>query len=317
MAFNSGNNPDVVRTELDEVFFAEYEYASEPGIVTAESSVFFKQDSIDRGSVNTAQFGGTGAWTSHLEEEERVLATVRTANQVNRTVLNFKRTLAIPQEFLEDDEGVGHGVVAQAVRHMAFRGRTSRDENALGVYKDAFSGVTTNDGVAMISNSHTALDGRTIDNLETGALSAANLEILFRVLLEQRGQDGSIGGHVGQGLLVPPILFPDANEITKSELKQGTANNDLNYFSQIYPGLVVGQSPFIGSVYNSLNANAQTSYFLVGRLHSVTRWVRKPVSTDIVPPQTDLQDRWYYKGRFRQLASVISHEGTAGSNGTA
>lgn len=317
MSFNSGNNPDVVRTELDEVFFAEYEYASEPGIVTAESPVFFKQDSIDRGSVNSGQFGGTGAWTSHLEEESRVLATVRTANAVNRTVLNFKRTLAIPQEFIEDDEGVGHGVVSEAVRHMAFRGRTSRDENALGIYKDAFSGVTTNDAVALISNSHTALDGRTNDNLETGALSAANLEILFRVLLEQRGQDGSVGGHVGNGMLVPPILFPDAQEITKSELKQGTANNDLNYFSQIYPGLVVSQSPFIGSVYNSLNSNAQTSYFLVSRGHSVKRWVRKGIETDIVPPQTDLQDRWFYKGRFREIAGVISWEGIVGSNGTA
>lgn len=295
------------------MFYSEYDYEEEPGIVDALDEVFFKQDKAVAGAVITDEFSGVGDWETSLEEEERTFATVRTANTKTHSVVNFKRTLAIPQEFFEDDK---HDMVDRAASHLGFRGRTSRDKNALGVYADAFSGITTSDAVALISNSHTNLNGNTIDNLETGTLTPANLEIMFRVLLEQRAQDGGLGGHVGKGLLVPPILFPDAQEITKSELKPGTANNELNYFSQIYPGLIVGQSPYIGSVYNSLNANANTSYFLLGRQHSIKRWVRVPMETKIVPPDTDLRDRWYYKGRFREVVSPISWEGIVGSNGT-
>jgi len=65
-----------------------------------------------------------------------------------------------------------------------------------------------------------------------------------------------------------------------------------------------------------LNSNTDTSYFLVSRIHSVTRWVRKALTTILVPPDTDERDRYRYKARFREIVSAISWEGIVGSNGT-
>ena len=99
-------------------------------------------------------------------------------------------------------------------------------------------------------------------------------------------------------------------------MKAGTADNDLNYFSKIYPGMVIGTSAYLDSTYNTKNPNTDTSYFCVSRNHSIRRKVRKPLTTELVPPTTDKQDRYYYKARFRELAYALSWEGIVGSDGT-
>jgi hypothetical protein len=310
--YNSGNNSELVKTSLDEVFYSEFDYDSEPGIVTARNPLAFKQSSTDRGAVITSEYQPPGAWEEHIEEEERTIATVRTDNKTTHSVANYKKTLKIPQEFFEDDL---HDSVRNSVNKVAFRGRTTQDKNALDIYAGGFDSTTTSDAAYLWSNSHAALNGSTIDNLETGALTASNLETLVKALLEQKAQDGDLGGHVPQGMLVPTALFPDALEITKSELKSGSTDNDLNYFSLIYPGMQVLQSPYLGASYHSY-ANADTSHYLIGRQHSITRWVRIPVETKLVPPDTDDQDRWTYKARYREVVAPVSWEGAVASNGT-
>jgi len=312
--FGSGNNPSLVKTAIDKVFYPEFDYEDEPGIANAKNSVLFMQDTTQLAAVITEEYSGVGEWESHDEEEERKLTTVRTGNQKTHNVANYKKTVKFPVEFFEDEK---FGIVNRVIKDIAMRGRTTQDKKALSIYPDGLSGAaTSSDGAALFSNSHTALgSGNTIDNLETGSLTPANLETLIRVLLEQQAQDGDLGGHVAKGLLVPPILFPDALEITKSELKSGTGNNDLNYFSLIYPGMQVFQSPYVGAAYNSY-ANANTSHYLVSRNHSITRIVRKGITTQLVSPDTDDQDRYTYKARYREVTSVISWEGLVASNGT-
>lgn len=311
--FNSGNNPDVVKTALDSVFYAAFDYEMQPGFAGARNEDLFKQDSVDRAAVITDVFSDVGDWDESLEEEERTLTTVTTGQTKTHSVVNFKKTLAIPQEFFEDDQ---HDTVDNAVRRVGERGRMKQDKNALLNYVNGFSTVLTSDGVALFSNSHVLQgSGETVDNLELGVLNPANLETLVRSLWEQKAQDGELGAHVVAFLLVPPILFPDAQEITKSELKPGTANNDLNYFSAIYPGLKVYTNAYIGQTISGLSG-ANTAYYIGSRNHSMKRWTRVAINTKIVPPDTDSKDRWMYKSRFREVVSPISFEGLAASNGT-
>ena len=310
---NSGNNPDVVHTKLDDILYTSFDYDQIPGIAHAENPIIFIQDKTEKQKEHMEEFSGVGQWEAHDEEEYRKIATVRTANEKVLTVVNYKKTLKFPDEFMEDEM---HKVVNNAVKAVGFRGRTTRDEKALFIYTDGFASTTTADGVALWSNSHTSLSGDTIDTLETGALSPANLEILVRKLMEQKSQDNELGGHNPLGLLVPPILFPDTNEITKSEKQANTTDNNLNYFSQIYPGLQIFTNPYIGSTYASA-ANANTSYYLVSQNHSITRYVRRGMKTTLVSPDTDDRDRWTYKASFREVVGPISWEGAVASNGTA
>jgi len=310
---NTGYNPSLVKTAIDEVFYGEYDRESEPQEVLATNPIFFKQSQTDRGAVISEEYEGPGAFEVHVEEEEIKQATIRTGNQKTHTVLNYKKGVKIPVEFYEDDM---HDAVNQTIAKFGMRARTSRDKYAYELsYGNAFS-VTTSDAVALISNSHTLMSGDTLDNLETGTLTPANLETIIKSLRLQKAQDGELGGHNAAGLLVPPALFPDAIEFAGSELKPDVTDNNLNYFSRIYPGMVVGTSAYLDSTYNSLNSNANTSYFVVSRNHTIMRWVRKSLTTSLVPPDTDDQDRYHYKARYREVVSVVSPEGIVGSNGT-
>lgn len=309
----SGLNPEIVKTSLDEVFYAVFEEDAVPQVADALNTVMFRQETTDKGAVQTAEYEGTGLWTETAEQQTRVDTSVRTANKTVHTILKWTKTIPIPYEFYADDQ---HSEVNETIRHAAQRARTTRDKNALQKYPLGFTTTLTPDGAALFSTTHTSVSGQTIDNLETGVFTPTNLETIIRKLMVQVSQDGEWGGHFAAGLLVPPELFPDAVEFTKSELQPNTTDNNLNYFSKIYPGLSVFQSPFIGTDLASSISNSTTSYYLVGRYHGMTRWEREGISTDLVEPRFSDEDNWKYKGRYRETVSAKTWEGLVASNGT-
>lgn len=314
MALNTGNNPEVVKTSLDEVFYTEYDYPVTPGVAQADNALLLRQGTTDRQAVILAEYEPPGKFEETVEEGEPVIATVRTANKTTYTVQNFKKNLKIPREFYDDDL---HQVIENSVRLLGRRARTTQDETALQtVYPDGFGTTTTPDAAYVWSDSHTALDGTTIDNLETGSMTTDNLETLFKKLIEQKAQDGEIGGHNAAALLVPPALFPDANEFLKSELKANVTDNNLNYFSAIWPGVQIFQSPFVGSAYSSYT-NADTAHYLVSRNHGLSRWVREPLYTELISWIYDDYDRWTYKAGYREKVGAATWEGAVASTGAA
>jgi hypothetical protein len=287
----------------------------QPGEVRADDSLFFKQDSTDFLAVQYAESMGPGNFNATTEDEEVDEATVRVFNKSVAEVFEFDRDLPIPQRYQESSSM--YGTVEKWVEELGIRARTSRDKHAfLRSYGDAFSGVTTPDGVAMISNSHVSGSGDTVDNLETGALSADNLFTVVKSLRLQKAQDGDLGSYHADGLLVPVNLHRTAVEIADSELKTNTANNNLNYFSRVYPGLVVGSSEYLDSAYNSLNSNADTSYFVVSKLHSITRAVRVGIEREYVDAKYDRKRRAFYRARFSERVYAGTWGGLVGSNGT-
>lgn len=301
---------------LDEIFGSAYEMEKQPGEVRADDSLFFRQTSTDWLTLQYAESMGPGEFRATVEDEEVDEATVRVGNRTTADVFEFDRDLPIPQRYQESSQA--YGMVDEWVRELGMRARTSRDKEAFRrSYSDAFSGVTTPDGAALISASHTALSGDTIDNLETAALSADGLATLILNLRLQKAQDGSLGSLHADGLLVPSVLHPTATVVTQSELKPGDTDNDLNYISKVYPGLIVGASEWLDETYNTYNSNGDTSYFVVSRMHKVTRAVRVPIQNGYVGPEADRKRRAFYRARFSERVYAGSWVGIAGSNGTA
>jgi hypothetical protein len=209
-----------------------------------------------------------------------------------------------------------HEVVNRGVAEMGRQARNSQDDNALDIYVGGFATHTTPDGSYVWADDHTNLNGDTIDNLETGAMSVANLETLMNSLYLQKDQRGRLGGHEPTALLVAPAIFPDTQEITKSSLQANTTDNNLNYFSAIYPGLRVYRSPWISSTYDAYT-NANTSYYLVSKNHFIRRRIREALNTVLVPWQYDPKRRYKYRGAFREVAYAATWEGAVASNGSA
>lgn len=316
MALTSGSTQGLVdKTEIDTLFFAEVDRENEPDEVIATNPVFFKQGTTNKAAEITADLGGPGQFEQHSAGEEIRQVNITVQNQKTHSVLNYKKAVPIDVEFFEDDQ---HATVSQTITNFGMRARTSRDQYAFErSWGDAFSGVTTAAGVALISDSHTAQDGTTVDNLETGTLTPANLKTLVKSLrLQRHSSDGELAGHNPRGLLVAPDIYDEAVEILDSELIANSAENNINFFKTKYGTMTIGTSAYLDATYNSLNTNADTSYFLVSNHHSVMRWTRLGLTTTLVDPSTDSKDRYMYKARFRDIVSAVTYDGVVGSNGT-
>ena len=301
---------------LDEIFDSAYEQKKQPGFVDATNELFFRQDSTEFLAVQYAESMGPNLFRAHAEDEEVDDKTVRVANRTVAEVFEFDADIGIAQRYQES--AASYGTVAKWVEQLGIVAGQSRDSEAFRrSYSDAFGGVDTPDGVDLISNSHVALSGDTVDNLETGALTSNNLETVVRSLRLQRAQNGTLGSCHADGLLVPTILHPAATRITESELRTATTDNDLNYWSKVYPGLVVGASEWLDATYNTYNSNANTSYFVVSRMHSITRAVRVGIQREYVEPKYDRKRRAFYRARFSERVYAGTWVGVVGSNGTA
>lgn len=309
MSFSSALNPNVVKTALDDVFNQEFNGQKQPNLATAETAAVFKQDTADSSAVIMELFGGSGAWEQTAEEQDLPLGTPRITNTKTFSVVKFAHAVDIPKEFFDDNK---HGSYEKMVANFARRARTTRDKNAFAVFRGAFATTTTADGAYLCSDTHTNINGDTIDNLITAALTDTSLNTAIKMLGEQKAQDGEIDGHVPAVLLVPMALYKDACVITESNLRSGTANNDMNVYSDKY-GITVYTSPYLGAA----AGGSDTAWFLLSDTHSVTRWVRESVNTNLVPYEQSRNDVYTYKGRFREVVGAMSYEGIVGSTGLA
>ena len=310
MSQNSGVSENAVRTALDKVFDIDFNVEMAPGYATAMDDMVFMQDTASNSAVITEQFAGAGHFEVTDEEEDNAQGSPRISNKKTTPILTWTKEVTIPKRYFDDDM---HSTVSKMVRNIAKNGRMSRDRNAFGVFKNGFTTQRTNDGVALFSNSHTTSIGDTVDNLLTSALSETSLNTAFTMLMEQPSQDGVLGGHVPTTLLVPTALSKLANEVTKSEVRTGANNNELNYYSNLFPGLMVKTNPYLGAAFGG----SDTAWFLLSKDHGVTRYERQGLETNLVDYMYSTNQTYRYSAHFREAVDSITYEGTVGSTGTA
>lgn len=315
----SGGVRLTVATGLDEVFDSGYEMDKQPGEVRADDGLFFRQKETELLWVQYAQSMGPGDFTITEEDESVEEATVGVRNKTQAEVFEFDKDIPIPQRYQE--ASTYWGTVDSWVEQLGVRGRTSRDKFAFAyTYGDpanASGNVLTPDGSALGANAHIALSGDSIDNLSTGAASADNVATDIKTLRLMKAQDGDLASYHADGILAGAGLHETLTVIVASELKPGINDNDINYISRIYPGLVVGSSEYMDSDYNSVNTNADTTYITVSRLHKICRYVRVPMSKEYVDPMYDRKRRAFYRARFSERSFCGDWGGVQVNNGSA
>jgi len=96
------------------------------------------------------------------------------------------------------------------------------------------------DGVALVSASH-PIDGSTISNYATNDLNEGTLlNAMIAIRANFRDQAGLKVFARGRRLTVPPQLEPVAIRLTKTELRPGSADNDVNAIMSTAGGLPEG-----------------------------------------------------------------------------
>ena len=302
---DSGPSLNLVKTGLDHLFNQATMQIATPGKASATNPLVFVQ--MPAGSVAAVQstiIGGGGYFGQSTDDVPPVKeANKRAYATVQSQVINFSENLPISRTFMEDQQ---MAAVSKSVQQFAMAWKATQDRNAFASYNNGFTTETTADGVALFSNSHVNLNGDTVDNLEGGALSTDTLNATVVSLRGQVSQTGVIAGYEPKFLLCSSTLHMTAMATAKSVLRAGTGNNDLNYFSELYPGMEVLYSPFVSS---------STAYFVGGFTHGVTRFEREGLSTTLVPWQNQPTDQYIYKMRAREVVDAIDFNGLVGSTG--
>lgn len=303
---NSAPNLILVKTALDKLFDQATIEMAVTGKATALDPILFTQDTATNAAVVSSVIGGGGYFQTTTDDVPLVPdVNVAAAAAKTSLVYQFIKNLPIARTFMADQQ---LSAVSKAVRQQALTYGASRDRKAFSVYALGFTTQTTIDGVALFSNSHVNENGDTVDNLETGALTDTNLNIMVNSLRTQLSQTGVILGYEPKALLTPSILHQTGMSVAKSVLRAGTGNNDLNYFSEMYPGMKVVYSPF-------LDATSSTAYFLASSTNGIMRAEREAFFTDLVDWRYQTNDQYIYKMRGREVVDSIEYSGLVGSTG--
>jgi hypothetical protein len=307
MSFTSGANPNIVKTFLDEITFREWNDSPAPNIATPYDEEIAHQMTASNGGVSTEVMGDGGTWEQTLENSSYKEATPLTGDDKFYKVIKWTKSLPISEEMLADGQ---LNVVAKQVRAFIKKGKRAQYKNVMDLYNGAFTTTLANNGVALISASQANLNGDTVDNTISGALTETTLSSAIVALAEQLDQTGEVSGAMAKTLLVPTALYKKACEITDSKLRSGTGNNDMNVISDKY-GIIVKTSPLLSAA----AGGSDTAWFLLSEDHPVERHVRLPLETEYVEAKYSGTGMGKYLGKFREVAFATTYEGIVGSTG--
>ena len=297
--FHEGLSPDLVITKLDKVFFSAFNAKVGPQMADFDQNDVFIQDKTKLSAVATEIMADAGMWDERGLNEDVAEGTIKNDDARSFTVVNYAQALKISKNLFDDEQW---GAVKRMVKKLGRKGMLTKRNNAFGIYRNAFGTTLTNDGAALISDSHSNQNGDTIDNKFTAAASPSTVKSLINNLQEQKDEAGDIVGHDGVTLLCSNRLFDDLVEITESTLKADTTDNNVNAFSIKY-NLTIKQSNYISAA----AGGSDTAFFLLGNDHSVFRWKRQDIITDWVDYKFDDKNRYTYKGEFREVYGAISY----------
>ena len=130
------------------------------------------------------------------------------------------------------------------------------------------------DGKALVASDH-PIDGATISNYSTNDLNEATLlNGMIAIRTNFKDQAGLKVFARGRRLVVPPALEPVAIRLTKTELRPGTADNDVNAIMSTAGGLPEGY------MVNDYLTNAR-AWFLLTNIDGLSYMERIKFETDM------------------------------------
>lgn len=307
---NSALNSNVVKTALDKLFFQKWDYTLSPGRITVEDQLVFNQGTSDRAAEIMEVNRGTGLWDSKSETQNVPTDTYLAVNNTTYTHTTFAKALDLPKEYFDDDL---HMQVKRNIQDIAAKGRQTQNFRGFSTYRNAFNSAFPGaDGVSLISTAHPIATGVESNEVANNpALSEDSINTMIVQLMEQKDQGGVIMGDTPTCLLVPPALFKLACEIVDSELRSGTADNDVNVYSSKY-GIYVKQSEQLGAA----SGGSDTAYFLLAQNHGVMRFVRESINTHLLSYTQTANHNYRYTGRYRESTGFTDYAGIIGSDGT-
>lgn len=182
--------------------------------------------------------------------EEAGGAVYMTESQKDITYVTHQSRLAgfvITQD--EEQTNQFPEVSKRRAQRLVFSFVQTKEQGAANVFNNGFStSYLYGDGKPLVSLTHPTINGVYSNTLPIQSdLSEAALETFVINMMNSVNNAGVKDPRMPKALLVPPALAPKAGRILKSELRSGTANNDMNWLRSqgSIPEIIV--NPFLTS----------------------------------------------------------------------
>ena len=302
MALNRALFTKQLNLGLNTVFGMEYDRYPEQwrSLYSTEQSMKAFEEDVQMIGFGAAPTKAEGAMINYDSGREGFVS-----RYVHETVA---LAFAITEEAEED--GLYGSLGAKYARALARSMQHTKEIKGANIFNNATTTSVGGDGQALMNGSHPLGGGGTASNiLGTPAdLSETSLETLL-VQISQAVDDRSIPIALsGRKLAVPPGLIFIAERIIKSNLRPGTADNDINAMrnmGMIPEGVVVNQ-----------RFTLPDQYFLLtdcpdGMKHFVRSPIKKAVEGDFETGNLRYKCRERYSFGFTDWRGVYGSEGVA------
>ena len=307
--FTEAQNFSIVQTELDKVFFQQFDYDDTfPGVAHATTAEIFKPQETTHAAWIQSINKGSGLFPAIGETAAVPLSTPKVTNKQTTQILTFAQGIDISKQLFDDNM---HGVWAEDVRDFAQKARDTQDYTAFGLFRNGFTTALTADGVSIFNSAHTLIGGGTQSNAGTVALSPTSLNTGVVNLMEQKDQSGVIRGNSPAVLLVAPANWKHAREITDSALIADSGNNNVNVYRSAL-GITVWSSHWLGAA----AGGSDTAWFLLAKRHGFTRLIRQGLETALTDWRYSNNLTYRYQANFRENYFCADYAGSYGSTGT-
>jgi hypothetical protein len=271
MALNRSLFTKQLNLGLNTIFGMEYDRYPEQWreVFSVEQSQKAFEEDVQMIGFGAAPTKAEGAAISYESGREGIVARY--------THETIALAFSITEEAEED--GLYGSLGAKYARALARSMQHTKEIKGANILNNGFTTVTGGDGVAMLSASHPLGGGGTASNiLGTAAdLSETSLETMLIQISEMTDDRGIPVAATGQKLIVPPELMFVAERIVNSNLRPGTADNDINAMKSM--GMIPG-----GVAVNQRLTDPDAFFIMTdvpdGMKHFVRRSLKKAVEGD-------------------------------------
>lgn len=271
-----------------------------------EHAEIYETENSDRSFEEEQMLAGFGAAPVKPEGSALAYDTAQesfTARYVHETVaLGF----SITREAMEDN--LYDSLSARYTKALARAMAHTKQVKAAALLNNGFTTFLSGDGVTLFNTAHPTVGGAVNANrpLVDADLNETSLEEAIIAISGYVDERGLLIAARPRKLIVPPALMFVATRLLQSELRVGTADNDLNAIR------VTGSIPQ-GFRVNHFLTDPDAWFLLTDIPNGMKHFVRAPLTTEM---DTDFDtDNARYKARERYSFGVSNPLGIYGSAG--
>jgi hypothetical protein len=272
-------------------------------------SVLFNMRSTDRDITQMTAYHDLPLFNSVPENTEYSYERSKQGANKTLTVVKYGLGFSISRETVDDGK---FEWISMLTKKLARSARESQEIQAMNMFNNGFSGgtETSPDGQPIFASAHTLPSGGTYRNILSAAadLSQSSLSTALSDFEQVFvGDSGIINLMRPKFLVVHPDSKRYAMELTGSDLKPDTANNNLNAIKS--DGLQVVSSPHLTD---------NDAWFLMAAPgeHNLDIVVRNAIRTEAGSPDLGFHtDSIFYKASYREVIGCGEPVGLFGTPG--